>query len=510
MYIILHIENNINGDKKMDLDKNKNTNVNLYDNFDKNFFLIDDKLKDCPDIIRRKVILHSGQKGCFFFVQGLCDVDLFQRDFLSIIINLEKLNSDELKYLPNKIPVGGLTFPLIIDSLIMDILAGNAVFICQGLNCGISCTLKKYEKRNISEPEGEKSIRGDHDGFIEDLATNISTLRRKIKSPDLKFKNFTIGTISHQTVSIAYLENLANPKLLQTLCDKLSKLDSDGFTGIGYLEQIISNHPNSIFPQFLATERPDKAIAGLYEGRFIVMLQETSFILIVPVTIYSFTQAPDDYTVQWIGASYLRLLRLTAILVTLFLPGIYIAIISFHYYMIPLPLLVPLAESRSRVPIPPIIEAFLIEFIIEMIREASIRLPSFITGSISIVGGLVIGQAAVQAGVVSDLMIIVIATCAIAGYTIPTYDMGISIRIVKYIVMITSAIFGIVGVIIPMVSMLAHLIVLDSLGEPYFQPFAPLKFRDLKDTYIRAPFKYLKKRPDIAKPLDKERGKNNG
>lgn len=490
--------------------EDKNTNVNLYDDFEKNLLLINETLKDCPDIIRRDVILNFEKKGCFFFVQGLCDVDLFQRDFLAPILSLKKLDSDEVKYLPSKIPVGVLTFPMVIESLIQDILAGNAVFICEGLNCGISCTLKKYEKRNIEEPQGEKSIRGDHDGFIEDMATNIATLRRKLKSTDLKFKRLTIGTISHQIIAIAYLEHISNPNLLQIICDKLSKLDYDGFIGIGYLEQVIANHPNSIFPQYLATERPDKAIAGLLEGRFVLMLQETSFVLIAPVTFHSFIQAPDDYTTHWIGASYLRMLRNVAILIALFVPGIYIATLSFHYYMIPLPLLVPLAESRTRVPFPPVIEAFMIEFIIEMIREASIRLPSFITSSISIVGGLVIGQAAVKAGIVSDLMIIVIATSAIAGFAIPTYDLGISIRIVKYIVMITSSIFGIVGVIIPMVTLLAHLIVLDSLGEPYFQPIAPFKFGDLKDTLIRAPFKYLKKRPDIAKPRDKKRGMKNG
>jgi len=488
----------------------KNTNVNLYSDFNKNFFLIDDRLKDCPDIIRRKVILNSGQKGCFFFVQGICDIDLMQRDFITPILNLKKLDSDELRYLPNKIPVAGLTFPLLIDSLVQDILAGNVVFICQRLNCGISCTLKKYEKRSINEPQGEKSVRGDHDGFIEDMATNISTLRRKIKNSNLKFKNFTVGTTSNQTVSIAYLEHIANPKLLQILCDKLSKLNYDAFIGIGYLEQIIVDHPNSIFPQYLATERPDKAIAGLLEGRFVLMLQETSFVLIVPVTIYSFTQTPDDYTVHWTGASYLIMLRMVALLVTLFLPGLYIAVISFHYYVIPMALLVPLADSRSRVPFPPVVEAFMIEFVLEMLREASIRLPSFITASIGVVGGLVIGQAAVQAGIVSNLMIILVATSAIAGYTIPTYDMGISFRLVKYAVMVFSAIFGIVGVVIPMMMMFSHLLVLDSLGEPYFQPIAPFKFRDLKDSIIRAPFKYLKKRPDIAKPLDKERGKENG
>jgi len=487
-----------------------NTDVNLYNDYEKNFFIIDETLKDCPDIIRRQVILNSGKKGCFFFVQGLCDLDLFQRDFMTPLLNLQKLDSEEIKYLPNKLPVAGLTFPIVIDKIIQDILAGNAVFICDGLNTGISCTLKKYEKRTIEEPDGEKSIRGDHDGFIEDMATNIATIRRKLKTPNLKFKNFTVGNISHQTVNVAYLENIANPNILQIISDKITQLDSDSFIAIGYLEQIIADHPNSIFPQYLATERPDKAIAGLLEGRFVIMLQETSFVMIAPVTYFAFTQAPEDYSTHWVGATYLRMLRTLATLIAFFLPGMYIALLSFHYYMIPLHLLVQLAQSRAKVPFPPVIEAFMVEFMIEMVREASIRLPSFITSSISIVGGLVIGQTAIQAGIVSDLMVIVIAASAIAGFTMPTYDLGISIRITKYVIMITSSIFGILGVIIPMVMVLAHLIVLDSLGEPYFQPIAPFKFSDLKDTYIRAPIRYLKKRPDIAKPLDKERGKKNG
>lgn len=490
-----------------DKDWYKNTNVNLYDDFNKNFSLIDEKFKDCPDIIRRKVILNSREEGCFFFVQGLCDIDLMQRDFIAPLLNLKKLEYADLKYLTNKIPVAGLTFPLVIDTLIKDILAGNVVFICQALNCGVSCALKKHEQRPIEEPQGEKSVRGDHDGFIEDMTTNIATLRRKLKNSNLKFKSFTVGATSNQTVTIAYLAHIANPNLLQILCDKLSKLNYDGFIGTGYIEQIITDHPYSIFPQYLATERTDKTVAGLLEGRFVIMLDETPFVLIVPVTIHSFIQAPDDYNTNWLGGTYLSLLRMVAVLIALFLPGMYIAVLTFHYYMVPLSLLVPIAESRSNVPFPPVIEAFLIEFVIEMIREAAIRLPSFITSSLSTVGGLVIGQAAVQAGIVSNLMIILIAASAIAGFAIPTYDMGISLRISKYSIMLTSSVLGIVGVIIPLITLFAHLTVLDSLGQPYFQPIAPFKFRDLKDANIRAPFKFLKRRPDVAKPLDKERGK---
>lgn len=489
------------------MDNDNNTNVNLYNDFDKNFFLIDDKLKDCPDIIRRKFILNSGKKGCFFYIQGLCDMDLLQRDFIAPVLKMKKLNEEDLEYLPTKIPVGGLTFPSVIDNLIADILAANVVLIVEGISCGISCSLKKYEKRSIDEPQGEKSVRGGHDGFTEDMATNIATIRRKVKNSNLKFKNFVVGATTNQTVTIVYLEHIANPDLLQMLCDKLSKLNYDSFSGIGYIEQIIMDHPNSIFPQYLSTERPDKAVSGLMEGRFVIMLQETAHVLIVPVTLSSFTQAPDDFNSHWTGGTYLNLLRTVAMLMALFLPGAYIAVLTFHYYMIPLSLLVQVAESRSRVPFPPVMEAFLIEFIIEMLREASIRLPSFITSSISIVGGLVIGQAAVQTGIVSNLMIIIISATAIAGFTIPSYDLSITIRLIKYITMIAASIFGIIGVIIPMVTLLAHLIVLESLGQPYFQPIAPFKFKDLKNTYIRAPFKYLRRRPDVAKPKDKERGK---
>ncbi|MDP4178086.1 MAG: spore germination protein [Bacillota bacterium] len=489
---------------------NNNSAKNLYDNFEKNFSELDYTFSDCPDIIRRRVAFDSGAKGCFFYVQGLCDANLMQRDVIMPILKLEKIDTNELKYISSKIPVGQLTFPVKFDALIKDILSGNVVFICDGLNCAISFALRKYEKRVIDEPKGEKNIRGNHDGFIEDLETNMAILRRKIKNPNLKFKNFTIGAASNQTVSIAYLDNVANPNLLKTLCDKISNVDYDCFIGIGYLEQLMIDHPKSIFPQYLSTERPDKAVAGLLEGRFVLMLQETSFVLILPVTFFSFIQTTDDHTVNWIGGTYLVMLRLMAIFVTLFVPSTYIAILTFHYYMIPLSLLVPIAQSRAKVPFPPVVEAFLIEFIIEMIREASIRLPTFITSSISIVGGLVIGQAAVQAGIVSDLMIITIGAAAIAGFTIPTYDMGISFRLFKYFTMITSSIFGVIGVVVPAMLLLSHLLVLDSLGEPYFQPIEPFKFRDLKDTLIRAPLKYLKKRPDIAKPLDKERGNGNG
>lgn len=203
------------------------------------------------------------------------------------------------------------------------------------------------------------------------------------------------------------------------------------------------------------------------------------------------------------------MLRMLSLFITLLLPAIYIALLSFHYYMLPFTLLVPLAESRSRVPFPPVVEALLMEIIIEMIRESAIRLPTYIGATIGVVGGLVIGQAAVQAGIVSTLMIIIVAVTAIAGFTIPNYDFGISIRMMRFAFMIFAAIFGMVGIAVLLTLFFSHLLILTSLGQPYFQPIAPLKIKDLKDVNMRLPLKFLKRRPDIAKPKDKVRGKKN-
>lgn len=271
----------------------RNANVNLTDDFENNFTIIDSRFSDCLDLVKRKVTLGTGQTGCFFYIQGICDQDLIQRDFISPILNMKQDDFNNIDYLKNKIAVSGLTTPFAITNIIDDILAGNVVFIIDGLNFSVSCILKKYDKRELTEPENEKIVRGSHIGFIEDLQTNVVTLRRSIKNTNLKFKTFKVGTESNQTLNIVYLDNIANPKLLKILIDKVSKLNYDAFLGIGYVEHIITDHPNSIFPQYLATERPDKAVAGLFEGRFVLMLEGTSFVLIVPVSFHSILQTPD-------------------------------------------------------------------------------------------------------------------------------------------------------------------------------------------------------------------------
>lgn len=469
---------------------------------------LNENFSDCPDIIMRKVYLKDEVEGYFIFIEGLVNFDLVQRDFISHILSMssEEL-CDENKV--RTLPVSNIGFYYDIPSIVDKVLSGEFVFIFNGMRFAVSCILREFEKRAIEEPIVEKNIKGAHEGFVETLNINIAILRRKIKNNNLKFKLLRVGTSSNQMLAIAYIQGIANQDILNDLYNKIKNIDFDGMIGTGYIEQLISTSPNSPFPQFLSTERPDKVMAMLLEGRFAIMIDGSPVSSIAPVSMFSFLQAPDDYNSNWIFGSFTGLLRELAMLLALFLPGIYIALTSFHYYMVPLRLLIPLAESRERVPFPPYIEALIMELTIELIREASIRLPSYIVSAIGIIGGIIIGEAAVRAGLVSVLMIIVVAITAIASYTPPISDMGFAIRFFRFIVMIASATFGLIGILICLVLLIIHLLSLESLGQPYFSPIVPFKFKDLKNVFIRLPLKYMKKRPDQAKPIDKERGKND-
>lgn len=467
-----------------------------------------EKFKDCPDIIIRKVLLNNNREGCFFYVQELVNIDILQRDFINSIIQLDVQNSLDEESI-TKLPLANLNTSSDFNTAIKNILSGYAIFLVEGLNFHLECNLVNFSKRSIDEPVTEKNVRGSHEGFIESISTNMSILRRRIKNTNLKFVIYELGKTTNQKASVAYIDGIANPSLFKILDEKLKSINYDGMIAIGYIEQFITDHPNSLFPQFRTSERPDKCVASLLEGKFIILLDGTPVVLTVPVNFLSFFQTTDDYSTNWIHGTFLRLLRMFGILVAIFLPALYIAILTFHYYSVPLNLIIPLGESRVKVPFPPVIEALIMEITIEMLREAAVRLPTYIGTSIGVVGGLIIGQAAVEAGIVSNLMIIVVAATAIANFIIPNYDMSLSIRITRFAFMINAALFGIIGIVVSFAGFFAHLVCLESLGQPYFQPLMPFKLKDLKDTFFRLPLQLNYKRPDIAQPKDKKRGSNN-
>jgi spore germination protein len=469
---------------------------------------INDAFIDCPDIIRKRVYIDNQYESYFIFIRELTDNDLIHRD---LIIPLSEMNLQQLSNEMNihNIPCGEMRLLYDSTSVIQSVLSGDTVFVCDRLPFAVSCTLTDIEERAIEEPVTEKNIRGPHEGFVEPLYTNLSMLRRKIKNNNLKFKMLKLGAQTSQNVVVAYIDGIVNMEILNGLIDKISSINMDALSNTGYIEQNIIDHPNTVFPQFLSTERPDKAMAALLEGRIVIIEDGTPRVLIAPVNFIAFFQALDDYSIMWIPGSFFRLIRFIAFLIATLLPSLYISIISFHYYAVPLDLLVPLAESRIRVPFPPIIEALILEFTIELVREAAIRLPTYIGTAISVVAGIIIGQAAVEAGIVSNLLIIIVAATAIASYVIPSQDMAVAIRIMRFVYMIFASIFGILGIVVSTAITLAHLMTMESLGQPYFQPFAPFDKNAYKDTFIRTSLKSMKKRPNMVKTKNKFRGGNN-
>ncbi|MFZ5989630.1 MAG: spore germination protein [Bacillota bacterium] len=469
---------------------------------------INEKLLDCPDIIRKKVHIEGKYEAYFIYIKELVDNGLIQRDFIRPIVSmsLEELsNSNNVQNLPC------IQTTILYDSkaVVESIMSGNSVFICDDLDFAVSCAIPDIEKRSIEEPVTEKNIRGPHEGFVEHLDTSISILRRKIKNNRLKFKTVTLGVQTNQKIAIAYIDGIVNIDMVNSLFNKISKIEIDGLPAIGYVEQSINTHPNSLFPQFLSTERPDRAMAALLEGRIVVLQDGTPVVLITPVSFISFFQALDDYSTSWIHGSFLRIVRIAALIATVLLPSLYIAITSFHYYVVPLDLLIPLAESRSRVPFPPIIEVLILEAIVEMIREAAVRLPTYIGTAISVFASLVIGQAAVEAGIVSDVLIVVVGASAVASYVIPSFDMAMAVRILRFGFTLAASVFGIIGIVICVGLTLVHLTTMESLGQPYFQPLVPLNLKDFKDTVLRLPLKTMTKRPRITKTKNQTRGKNS-
>jgi len=312
--------------------------------------LIQEKLKDCPDIKQKNVFIDEQHEAWFFYIHENIDNDLVQRDFISPIINMTYKQLSDVKAVRN-LPNGSIKLVYGTNEALKEILSGSIVFIFALIPYAISCKIDKVEKRALSEPSTEKNIRGPHEGFLEVLEANIGILRRKIRNDALKFKTVTLGSITNQTVAIAYIEGIVNNDLVEGLFKKISSIKLDGLLAIGYLEQSIITHPNSLFPQFLNTERPDKAVAALLEGRIVIMMDGTPVVLIAPVTFISFFQTLDDYSNPWILGSFLRIVRiLGGIFIAVFMPALYIAITSFHYYAVPLELLLSLAKSRVEVP----------------------------------------------------------------------------------------------------------------------------------------------------------------
>ncbi|MEK3745575.1 spore germination protein [Brevibacillus sp. FSL K6-0770] len=385
------------------------------------------------------------------------------------------------------------------------ILYGNLVIYSHAEQVLYVASGTGMETRNVQESENESSLRGPRDGFVESVSTNLSLIRRRYPDPELKVDIRQIGRRTKTKVALAYINGIVNPVILDEVKTRLSTMDIDGVMDSGTVEQWIEDSWYSPFPQTQYTESPARVLHMLLEGRIAIIVDGSPFVLIVPVTFSMLFQAPDDYYERWMIGSAIRIIRITGASIALILPSLYIALISYHPGMIPTQLALTISAARAEVPFPSFLEAVFMEATLEMLREAGLRLPKIMGQTIGIVGGLVIGQSAVEAGIVSPVLVIVVAITAISSFLVPAYNGAIALRLLRFPLMLLAGSLGLFGLILGILAILAHLVSLKSFGINYFSPLVPYRPSDWKDMFVRAPLTYLRDRPEILHPQDKKR-----
>lgn len=381
------------------------------------------------------------------------------------------------------------------DKVTLAVMMGEVALLIDGYNTALTIAVQGWAHRSIQSPQSEGVIRGPRDSFVEAINPNLMLIRRRLRDPSLVFERIQIGNRGQNDVVIAYIKDIANEDLVLEVRKRLKKVDLDVILDSGYIEQLIEDDWWSPFNTIQDTERPDEVVAGLTEGRVAILVDNSPFALLAPTTFNTQMMSPEDYYVRWPAANFVRLIRFIASFVSFVTPSLYIALISFHPEMIPTQLALSVAASREGLPFPSFIEALIMELSLELLREAGIRLPGPIGQTIGIVGGLVIGEAAVNAGIVSPIMVIVVAMTAIAGFVIPTYTLSFGLRITRFFLMIAASFFGLYGLTLGLLIILGHLATLTSFGVSYLSPWAPLNLKDLRDSVIRFPWHSLKQRP---------------
>jgi hypothetical protein len=385
------------------------------------------------------------------------------------------------------------------------ILTGAAILMLEGDNKGLILPVQGLAKRKIAEPQSEKLIRGPKEGFIEDLSTNIALIRRRVQDPSLKIRMYEIGRRSRTKIALLYIKDIIKEELVDEIDKKILGIDIDMISDTSMLEEFIQNNVYSPFPQVLATERSDKVSANLVEGRAAIFADGSPFAIILPITLATLYQSPEDYYERAIYGTAVRFLRLGSLFIATTLPALYVSMISFHHQLLPARLVLTLAMGRILVPYPAFVEAVVMEVTIEVLREASTRLPGPLGQTIGVVGGLVLGQAAVSAKLVSPAMVIIVSLTAMATFTAPNYSVSYPIRFIRFPLMLLGSMFGAFGLFLGWATIIIHLCSLESFGVPYLAPLAPLRLSDWKDFLLRLPIWTFKKRPIIPENTDQDR-----
>ncbi|WP_226529456.1 spore germination protein [Metabacillus niabensis] len=481
-----------------------------------NLSYIKEVIGNSSDIIIRD--FKAGQSGLIdlglIYTDGLADKS-FVQDFVldTLMVQIRNaevdrpdIHTDLFEFIKAQtLPIGEIKEIVHFETLFFHFLSGDTILLMDGFPKCLAIGSRGWTDRGVQEPSSQTVVRGPKDGFSETLRTNTALIRRRIKDPNLWLETKQLGKKTKTDVAIMYLKGVATDKVVKEVHTRLDKIKIDAILESGYIEELIQDSTFTPFPTVFNTERPDTVAAAILEGRVAILVDGTPFVLVVPALLINFFQASEDYYQRADIATLIRLLRYLSFFLALLTPSAYIAVTTFHQEMLPTPLLISLAAQRDGVPFPAIVEAILMEITFEILREAGVRMPRAVGSAISIVGALVIGQAAVEAGIVTATMVIVVSLTAISSFVSPTFNMGIAVRILRFGFMILAGTFGLFGIILGLIAMVLHLSSLRSFGIPYLSPNAPFILQDQKDNFFRLPHWALFARPRLISQKDTDR-----
>lgn len=458
----------------------------------------------CDDIKKKEINLGKNMDVSCYLTFVEVSVDMGTSALSELLKYLKGLEREEIYEAleQNALGVSDATYFKTIEEAGDGLLAGESILFVDGFDKAIKIPDDGYPNMGVKQVDSEKVIRGSNEGFCESVKQNAALIRKRVRSPKVKVKQIKAGVRSKTNVYLVYMEDLVYPHLLKDIEERMEGFEIDGVLDSGVIEQLTEEKWYSPFPQFQTTQRPDRAAMSILEGRVILMSDNSPVALILPTDYNSFIRTSDDYYNRWEIASFGRILRYLASFFSMVLPGLYLAVTNFHTQILPTTLLLSFSDARQGVPFPAVIEVLIMEISFELLREAGVRLPGAMGNTIGIVGGLIIGQAAVEANLVSPIVVIVISFTALCSFAIPNEEFATSFRILKFFFIVLCAWLGFFGMLLGLLTVLIHLSQLKSFGIPYLMPFvgADLNgYEDERDFLWRLPSRKLTKRPIYTK-----------
>lgn len=470
--------------------------------------LLREEFADCDDV-RYRSFTAGGRRALLVYLQWMTDQTLLEKDVMETLMapsEKEKPTVTLDSLINTLVTAASLAVSNSPREAIVAVLRGRTLLLVDGLSQGLLVGAVKHVKRAVEESKTEAVARGPHDAFNETLEDNIVLIRRRAADPDVKVRLKTIGARSRTEVVLVYAASLVKPGLVAELERRLGRVKVDRLLLAAQVEEFIIDHPWSPFPQTQFTERPDTFLAAVYEGKVGLIVDNTPNALIVPCTLSALLQSTEDFTVQPVVASLIRLTRYLAVFLGIFLPAMYVAFVSYNPGMLPTTLAITVAELRARTPYPAFMEVIIMEVILELFQEAVVRLPQKVAPGASILGAFVIGTTIVQAGIVNALLVVATAGTAIASYTMPAYNLGLALRWLRLPTVVAAAVLGFYGIALAYLALIVHLCSLRSFGESYLGGlFDVTLMEDMKDKLVRLPATWQKERPKQLGPQERTR-----